>query len=145
VGIDIRNAARAATVSALGAAAGLVITAPSALADPVQPVGPPPPPAAQDAAPEALAADSATPPNGVPHLSSPQNLPPGTTEDRPPQSRGLTYLRELWQAVQTQNISGKDALLLLTQRPLDPNSAPPPGLSAGPQAQGPAQPPPPTP
>ena len=72
---------------------------------------------------------------GVPHLSSPQNLPPGTTNvPDPQQGRGLSYLRELWHAYHTQEVSGADALLLLTQRPMDPGAAPPPGLPAGPQA-----------
>jgi hypothetical protein len=76
-----------------------------------------------------------TPPNGIPHLSSPDNLPPGTTEDPsqlPQQGGNLGYLRELWHAVQTQNVSMNDALLALSQRGLD--SAPPPGMSLGPQA-----------
>ena len=56
-----------------------------------------------------------------PHLSSPENLPPGTTDDRrraAPQSPNVTYLKELWHAIQTQDITGSDALLALTQRPL---------------------------
>jgi hypothetical protein len=70
----------------------------------------------------------------VPHLSSPENLPPGTT-DTPPdpnQPRTLTYLQDLWHAVQTQEVSGKDALLLLTQRPMNPDAVPPPGMPANP-------------
>ena len=76
------------------------------------------------------------PPAEVPHLSSPENLPPGTTNVplEPDQGRGMSYLRDLWHAVQTQDISGRDALLLLTQRPLDPNAMPTNGLPAGPQA-----------
>ena len=46
----------------------------------------------------------------------------------------MSYLRELWHAYQTQEVSGGDALLLLTQRPMDATSAPPPGMPAGPQA-----------
>ena len=49
------------------------------------------------------------------------NLPPGTTTEPGTDSAhpNLTYVRELWHAVQTQEISGKDALLLaLAQRPL---------------------------
>ena len=53
------------------------------------------------------------------------------------QGRGTSYLRDLWHAVQTQDISGKDALLLLTQRPLDANAMPTNGLPAGPQARCP--------
>ena len=89
---------------------------------------------APDGTVQAAAADPAAPPDGVPHLSSPENLPPGTT-DTPAdadQPRGLTYLHDLWHAVQTQEVSGRDALLLLTQRPLDPDAAPPPGMSSNP-------------
>ncbi|MFY9921003.1 MAG: hypothetical protein WAL26_21790, partial [Mycobacterium sp.] len=80
----------------------------------------------------------------VPHLLSPENLPPGTSDVPldPPQSRGTSYLRDLWHAVQTQDISGKDAILLLTQRPLDANAMPTNGLPAGPQAPLPDAPPP---
>jgi hypothetical protein len=53
----------------------------------------------------------------------------------------MSYLKELWHAVQTQEVSGKDALLLLTQRPLD--SAPPPGMSPNPAPPLPEAPPPP--
>ena len=78
----------------------------------------------------------APPPAEVPHLSSPENLPPGTSDVPvdPPQRRGTSYLRDLWHAVQTQDISGKDALLLLTQRPLDANAMPTNGMPTAPQA-----------
>ena len=46
----------------------------------------------------------------------------------------MSYLRELWHAYQTQEVSGGDALLLLTQRPMDATSTPPPGMPVGPQA-----------
>lgn len=114
---------------------------PAGVADPAPP--PPTPPDVADPAPPqptANVADSASaPPNGVPHLSSPENLPPGTTDTPPgPQGHGLSYLRELWNALKSQDISGKDAaILLFTQRPLDPNATPPPGLSAGPQQSPP--------
>jgi hypothetical protein len=74
-----------------------------------------------------------TPPDGVPHLSSLQNLPPGTT-DTPPdnQGGGVSYLRDIWHAYQTQEVDGKGALLLLTQRPMDADAVPPPGMSANP-------------
>lgn len=93
--------------------------------------------AAAPSDPEPTADPEATE-DGVPHLSSPQNLPPGTTgvpEQR--QGRGLSYLRELWQAYQTQEVSGADALLLLTQRPMDPGAMSSQGLPAGPQAAAP--------
>ena len=102
----------------------------------------PAPAPAPDGSVQAVAADPATPPDGVPHLSSPENLPPGTT-DAPPdagQPRTLGYLRDIWHAYQTQEVSGRDALLLLTQRPLDPNATPPPGMPANPTPPLPPEP-----
>ena len=78
----------------------------------------------------------------MPHLSSPENLPPGTT-DTPPdagQPRTLGYLRDLWHAVQTQEVSGRDALLLLTQRPMNADAVPPPGMAANPTPPCPRRP-----
>jgi hypothetical protein len=60
-------------------------------------------------------------PAGVPHLSSPENLNPGTTIDRAAvadDSPNVSYLKEIWHAIQTQDVTGTDALLALTQRPL---------------------------
>jgi hypothetical protein len=97
------------------------------------------------------------PPNGVQHLPSPDNLPPGSTMD-PAATAGdspnVSYLKDLWQAVQSHDISGKEALIMgLGQRgmntpypdqapgpnvpvtPADP-AAPPPQAAAG--APGPA-------
>jgi hypothetical protein len=95
-----------------------------------------------DAANQAMtdpAAALPVPPNGMPHLASPDNPPPGTTVD-PSQVPGssspnVTYLREIWQAIQTQDISGKDALLAIAQRPLttpDTPGGPPPNLPVAP-------------
>lgn len=97
------------------------MAAPSAVADP----GPPPPPGPAVVEPA----------EGTPHLSSLQNLPPGTT-DVPvggQQGRGVSYLRDIWHAMQTQDVSLNEALFLLTQRPLDPAAPPPPGVAPGPQ------------
>jgi hypothetical protein len=122
------------------AGGALMLAAPAAHADPDAPVPPPSPAAEQSvstqAAEVALADQPPAQPAEVPHLSSPQNLPPGTTNVPldPGQGRTTSYLRDLWHAVQTQEISGKDAILLLTQRPLDPNAMPTNGLPAGPQA-----------
>jgi hypothetical protein len=60
-------------------------------------------------------------PDGIPHLTSPQNLPPGTSDapDGPQDGPNVSYLKELWHAVQTQQISRGDALLALSQRPLN--------------------------
>jgi hypothetical protein len=157
---------------ALGIVAAMMLSAPTALADPVPPIpapapapapaapliaaaapavapldpaiptpGPPPGPA-PDGTVQPAATDPATPPEGVPHLSSLQNLPPGTT-DAPldaDQPRSLTYLRDIWHAYQTQEVSGRDALLLLTQRPMDANAAPPPGMSSNPTPPLPPEP-----
>lgn len=116
-----------------------------------------------DAANQAMtdpAAALPVPPNGIPHLASPENLPPGYTDD-PSQVQGssspnVTYLKEIWHAIQTQDISGKDALLALTQRPLttpdapggaspilagtaaDPNAPPPPAAPDAPPILPPA-------
>lgn len=63
---------------------------------------------------------------GVAHLPSPDNLPPGTTQT-PPERRTLGYLRDIWQAVRTEDVTMGDALLLLAQRPMnsvEPASSP---------------------
>lgn len=143
---------------ALGLFAALMLAAPIAHADPDAPAPPPPLPLPGEQSISTLAAagDPAVPPLGdpallpaagdpalpapppaeVPHLSSPENLPPGTSAVplEPEQGRGTSYLRDLWHAVQTQDISGKDALLLLTQRPLDANAMPTNGMPTAPQA-----------
>ena len=147
--IDIETMALTVTSGALGIVAALTLSAPAAFADPA--VLPPPPPGpaalppaapAPDSTVQAAGTDGVTPPNGMPHLSSLQNLPPGTTTAPPDdnQPRGLGYLRDLWNAVQTQNVSGRDALLLLAQRPLDADAAPPPGLPANPTPPQPGPP-----
>jgi hypothetical protein len=129
----------------LGVITASMMAAPSALADPVDPTPPPPP--VSDTATQAVSGDPAVTPTGVPHLMSPQNLPPGTTTDAAVGSQGtrLFRLRELWDAMHTQGFSLSDALPLLAQRPLDANAVPPPGVSAGPQPPLPAEPLPPTP
>ncbi len=139
--IDIETMALTVTSGALGIVAALTLSAPAAFADPAVP--PPPPPApAPDATVQAAGTDPVTPPDGMPHLSSLQNLPPGTTTAPPDddQPHGLGYLRDLWNAVQTQNVSGRDALLLLAQRPLDADAVPPPGLPANPTPPQPGAP-----
>jgi resuscitation-promoting factor RpfA len=143
---------RTAWPAALGAAAMMLLSAPGASADPTDPVPVPPgPPAPVAQAPvdpvpvtpvpdastpiQAVATDQQPPPNqDVPHLSSPENLPPGTTEVPDQQGPRMSYLRELWHAYQTQEVSGGDALLLLTQRPMDAAATPPAGMPVGPQA-----------
>ena len=98
----------------------------------------PVPAEAYDIANQAISGDLPVPAE-VPHLASPENLPPGTTVD-PTQvandSANVTYLKEIWHAIQTQEISGRDALLALTQRPM---TTPEPGAMS-PQAPIPADP-----
>lgn len=120
----------AASTGLIGAAvtAAFLMWAPAAAAQPgsVEPVPPPPAPG------QPVITSAAAPAEGVPHLPSPDNLPPGTSTTPVSQSR-LDYLRDLWHAMRTQEVSGADALLLLTQRP----------LSSGPQVMQPVAPPPP--
>ena len=93
---------------------------------------------ALDAADQAVTGEMPVAPAEVPHLASPENLPAGVTMDEstlPTQSANRGYLKELWHAIQTQDITGKDALLALTQRPL---STPDPENLNGGVAPGPA-------
>ncbi|BDX32026.1 hypothetical protein TUM20985_25730 [Mycobacterium antarcticum] len=133
-----------------GCASGLFLAlvgvAAPAGADPVDPVPPPPAPVTVLPAP-APAPDSEitvqaagpdappVPPNGVPHLASPDALPPGSTMDPSVvagESPNVSYLRDLWHAVQNQEISGKEALLLgVAQRGMNtpiPAQAPGPNV-----------------
>jgi hypothetical protein len=103
----------------------------SAPADPAIPAPAPPLAPTPDGTVQAAAGTLPTPADGVPHLSSPDNLPPGTTNIPNPQGGG-SYLRDLWHAYQTQEISGRDALLLLSQRPMNVNALPPAGTPADP-------------
>jgi resuscitation-promoting factor RpfA len=165
VRIDVKATVLAALVGGPGVIAAVFLAAPAmadpAMADPTVPApvipfaappappplafaAPAPPPEAAPAPAPVAASAPPAPPEGVPHLSSPENLPPGTT-DTPPdpdQPRSLSYLRDLWHAVQTQEVSGKDALLLLTQRPMNADAVPPPGMPANPTPPMPVEAPP---
>ena len=118
-----------------------VLVAPAAAADPVDSaepesqvvvdVSPAPAVVPVTAAPAAVvpvapaaAAVSTAPPDGVSHLPSPDNLPPGTTQAAP-EGPNMSYLRYLWQAVRTPGVTMGDALMLITQRPMDAKSAAP--------------------
>jgi hypothetical protein len=159
--------------------AALMWGAPSAMADPDAPVPPPapvqesaaelppPPPAPFDplaflhpAPPPEAPADPApaappplpTPPDGVPHLPSPEALPPGSTMDPSAQDNedpNVSYLKDLWHAVQNQEISGKEALIMgLAQRGMDtpyPEQPPGPNVPVAGSGVAPAAPPPPLP
>jgi hypothetical protein len=93
-------------------------------------------------------------PDGVPHLPSPDNLPPGATMDPDANSAddspNVSYLKDLWQAVQSHDISGKEALIMgLSQRGMNtpyPEQGPGPNVPITPGAPAdPAAPPPPAP
>ena len=152
-----------------------VLAASPAGADPVDPAPPPPapltvlpapgPPPGPDAIVQAaapadaavvpgapiLAPDAAplpaTPPNGVPHLASPDALPPGSTMvPQDADSPNVSYLKDLWQAVQNHEISGKEALIMgMAQRGMNtpiPGQAPGPNVPITPGAPALAPPPP---
>lgn len=139
MGMDVRTATG---FCAAAVCAGVITVAPPAMAQPQDPAPAPQPPA--QATSQDASADLQVPPNGVPHLSSPKNLPPGTTDapQDPPEGNGVSYLREVWQEMQTRNLSMGDALMLIEQRPMDPNPVSPSGLPVGPQQPPPGGPPP---
>ena len=66
----------------------------------------------------ATAVTAAAPANGVPHLPSPDSPPPGTSDEPVGQDTNpnVSYLKDLWHAVQNQEIDRSDLLLALTQR-----------------------------
>lgn len=115
------------SAAALGITAGLLV-APVAGADPLTPVEP--------EQTTAVAVSATVEQEGVAHLPSPDNLPPGTTSTAP-ERRTLGYLREIWNAVRTEDVTMGDAILLLAQRPL---SSVPAGMSAQPPLADPADP-----
>jgi resuscitation-promoting factor RpfA len=123
-----------------------VLAAPAAAAEQVLPAEPAAPGSADPASvPEAQTVAQS---EGVSHLPSPESLPPGTTQT-PPQRRTLGYLRDIWQAVRTEDVTMGDALLLLAQRPMDsvaPGTAPQQRpMTVPPPAEDPAVPPAPAP
>ena len=132
---------KAAAVGTLGVAVAL-LWAPAAMAVPDVSVDPSVPPAAAEAAPavdplalppaEAVpppvpGADavplSVTPPDGVPHLATPDALPPGTTQQQTRNSSTRGYLKDVWEAVRSGDVTTGEALLLIAQRPMDSKGA----------------------
>jgi hypothetical protein len=73
------------------------------------------PPPLYDAANQ-LATDLPAPPGGLPNLASPNGGPPDLGQ-LPEQARNLDYLKQLWTAVQSQDINMNDSLLKLPQQP----------------------------
>jgi hypothetical protein len=113
----------------LGALIALtLLTAPGAGADPIDPAEPSSPaaveapssPAAVEVPSSPAAVEAA--PAGMPHLPSPDNLPPGTTQTAP-ERRTLGYLRDIWNSVRTEDVTMSDMLFLIAQRPM--TAAPP--------------------
>jgi len=95
----------------------------------------PAPEAAPAVAP--VAADAAqAPADGVPHLASPQNLPPGATTEAPEDdsSPNVSYLKQLWHAVQNNDISGREALLAVASQRSMSGDAPEGSIQAPPNA-----------
>src|SRR5882757_10656557 len=167
--LGTRAVLSAFTCCASGAAVALIAAA-AASADALLPAPPPPPPvesttvqAAGDAPEPGPPPVLPTPPDGVPHLASPDALPPGSTMNpQDSDSPNVSYLKDLWQAVQNHEISGKEALVMgIAQRgmntpipdqapgpnvpisPVDPALAPPPPAPAPGPAPAPALLPPP--
>lgn len=114
------------------------LNAPGAGADPTDPAQPPSP-ATAEAVPAfevGLEGNAPEMPDAVPHLLSPDNLPPGTTGERP-ERRTLGYLRDIWNTVRTEDVTMSDMLLLIAQRPM---SAPAPDRQSQPAPDRESQP-----
>ena len=119
--------------------------APAPAPDPLAPLNAVNVPApAYDAANQAISGQVPLP-DGIPHLASPDALPPGATMD--PATQGdetpnVSYLKDLWQAVQNQEISGKEALIMgIAQRGMNtpiPEQAPGPNVPLSPGDPAPA-------
>jgi hypothetical protein len=135
-------------IAAAGGCAALLMFAAPALAEPELPPTPVPgaPAAPGPVVPTAAAVDvvAQAPSEGVPHLPSPEALPPGSTMDPSvmagAESPNVSYLKDLWRAVQSQEISGREALLLgVSQRNLNtPIPAQAPGPNVPVTSGGPA-------
>jgi hypothetical protein len=120
---------RRRAAAGLGALIALtLLTAPGAGADAVDPAEPSSPaavevpssPAAVEVPLSPVAVEAA--PAATPHLPSPENLPPGTTQIAP-ERRTLGYLRDIWNSVRTEDVTMSDMLFLIAQRPM--TAAPP--------------------
>jgi hypothetical protein len=125
---------RRRAAAGLGALIALtLLTAPGAGADPIDPAEPSSPaaveapssPAAVEVPLSPVAVEAA--PAATPHLPSPENLPPGTTQTAP-ERRTLGYLRDIWNSVRTEDVTMSDMLFLIAQRPMtaEPPAAPSP-------------------
>lgn len=136
--VDIRRFPIRAGIMTCVAAAGAVALSPVVLAEPGS-LEPGPAPGPVEPGPP--------PTDGTPHLASPDALPPGSTMDPAigrDESPNVSYLKDLWHAVQNQEISGKEALILgLAQRGMNtpyPDQAPGPNVPAAAAAVAPEAP-----
>lgn len=123
-----RGVAVVVTLALLGAP---MVIAPGAGANPTDPAQPPSP-TAEVVPASAVGSPGNAPamPDAVPHLLSPDNLPPHTTRE-PPERRTLGYLRDIWNTVRTEDVTMSDMLLLIAQRPMNaPAPASPPAVPA---------------
>jgi hypothetical protein len=142
----IRTVLSVVTRCASGAAVTLIAPA-TAWADPL-PLPPPPPPPVESTTVQAAGdAPAPTPPDRVQHLASPDALPPGSTmEPQDNDSPNVSYLKDLWQAFQNHEISGKEALVMgIAQRGMNtpyPDQAPGPNVPTSPAGPALAPPPP---
>ena len=134
--IDVDAKPLSVVAGGIGVMAALMLGSPQALADPVVPVPPPPPPA------QPVAGEAAPPAEEVPHLASPEDLRPGTTMDpsaaTPLENPNISFLKDLWQAVQNKELSGKEAAIIaFSQRGMNtpyPEQAPGPNVPIRPPA-----------
>jgi hypothetical protein len=120
---------RRRAAAGLGALIALtLLTAPGASADPIDPAEPSSPAAVEAPSSPAVVEVPSSPaaveaaPAAMPHLPSPDNLPPGTTQTAP-ERRTLGYLRDIWNSVRTEDVTMSDMLFLIAQRPM--TAAPP--------------------
>lgn len=129
--------APAAAAEATIVQAGLSAPLPESPAEPTDPAGPAEPELVETdiIVAEAAASDSpatgdttvvAAEQIGVPHLPSPDNPPPGTSDEPigPASNPNVSYLKELWGALKNQEIDRNDLLVALAQRSF---TAPVPG------------------
>jgi hypothetical protein len=127
-------ASPAPAVASSPAAAPAVASSPAAVpAVASSPAVPSPGPSATASVDPAAATNTATA-TPVSHLTSPQNLPPGTTDAAPQAPTRLGYLRDVLQAIRSEDVTMSDALLLLAQRPMDAKPTAGSSLAAGPSA-----------
>jgi len=105
-------AAAAAPAAVAAPAAPAAVAAPAAPAADAAPAAPGDP-----AAPAPVVVAAGQLQDGVQHLPSPQAPPPGTSTDPGEAANpNVSYLKELWHAVQNQQIDKNDLLLALAQR-----------------------------